>query len=90
MIRSTLAVVAALVATLSANATPIFSLPSPIPFRNGTYSFGEIFTVGSSNIIVTALGAYDDGGNGFVSAGGLPAGIFRESDGAADLGQRSE
>jgi len=68
-------------------ATPVlaataFTLTSTSDFRNSSWSFGEIFTVGSSNITVNSLGAYDAGGDGFVTAGGIPVGIFRESDGA--------
>jgi hypothetical protein len=65
-----------------ASAAPVFSLSSPTDYRNDSWSFGQIFTVGSQNITVTALGAYDAGGNGFVSVGGIPVGIFRESDDA--------
>jgi hypothetical protein len=66
----------------SAAATPVFSVPSPIAYRNNSWSFGEIFTVGDKDISVTALGAFDAGLDGFVSTGGIPVGIFRESDGA--------
>jgi hypothetical protein len=61
-------------------ADTAFTLPTPVPFRNSNWSFGEIFTVGAQNIRVTALGAYDAGLDGFVTPGGIPAGIFRESD----------
>src|SRR2546429_432337 len=49
---------------------------------SSTSSFGERFTVGSSNIIVTSLGVFDHNGDGLVTFGGVPVGIFRESDGA--------
>ena len=62
-----------------ANAGPIFALPSPAPFTNGSWSFGEIFTVGAQNITVTSIGAFDSGRNGFTTAGGILAGIYRES-----------
>jgi PEP-CTERM motif len=65
-----------------AKASIAFSLPSTSDFRNSSWSFGEIFTVGASNISVTALGAYDAGLDGFISVGGIPVGIFRESDDA--------
>lgn len=65
----------------SSQAAYIFSVPSPSPFRNDSWSFGEIFRVGPQNITVTALGAFDDNGNGFITPGGIPVGIFRESDG---------
>jgi hypothetical protein len=61
-------------------ASTAFTLPNPGSFRNNTWSFGEIFTVGAQSLSVTALGAYDQGGDGFVTAGGIPVGIFRESD----------
>jgi hypothetical protein len=57
-----------------------FSLSSDIGFRNASWAFGEIFTVGADDLSVTALGAYDNGGNGFVTPSGIPVGIFRESD----------
>lgn len=66
--------------TGQARASVFATLTSPSDFTNGSWSFGEIFTVGASDITVTSLGAYDAGGDGFVSAGGIPVGIFRESD----------
>ena len=65
-----------------AHAATVFTLPSPSNFGNGDWSFGEIFTVGPQNITVTALGAYDANGDGFTTPGGIPVGIFQESDGA--------
>ncbi|VAV99745.1 hypothetical protein MNBD_ALPHA02-29 [hydrothermal vent metagenome] len=49
-------------------------------FQN--WSFGQRFTVGTQNITVTSLGAYDYLGDGFSNNFGIPVGIFRESDGA--------
>ena len=65
-----------------AGASIFAEVHNPTPYRNGSWSFGEIFTVGSEDIVVTALGAFDAGGNGFVTPGGIPTGLFRESDGA--------
>jgi hypothetical protein len=65
-----------------AHATTAFALPSTSDFRNNDWSFGQIFTVGPQNITVTALGAYDAGGDGFTTPGGIPVGIFQESNGA--------
>jgi hypothetical protein len=65
----------------SAHAAYIFDVPSPDPFRNDSWAFGEIFRVGPQSITVTALGAFDDFGDGFITPGGIPVGIFRESDG---------
>jgi hypothetical protein len=67
----------------AAGAAPIsaWELTNPSDFRNDSWSFGELFTVGASNIEVTALGAYDNNGDGFVS-GRVPVGIYRESDDA--------
>ena len=77
-----LAVVAVLLATAApVMATPVFGLSGSSPFRNDSWAFGEIFTVGPANITVTALGAYDAYGDGFVTTGGIPAGIYRETDG---------
>lgn len=61
-------------------ATPLYTFDSSSSFRNGAWSFGEIFTVGANNINVTALGAYDDNLDGFVTQGGIEVGLFLESD----------
>jgi hypothetical protein len=66
---------------LLGSGAPAFALPSPTPFTNGSWAFGEIFTVGPNPITVLSLGIYDAGGNGFVS-GSIPVGLYRESDGA--------
>lgn len=68
-------------AATPAKAQTAFGLPSPTAFRNSSWAFGEIFTVGPANIVVTALGALDTGGDGFVTPGGIPVGIFLESNG---------
>jgi hypothetical protein len=65
-----------------AAAETAFTLTDPFAFSNGSWSFGEIFTVGADPITVSALGAYDAGGDGFVSDGGIEVGIFREADDA--------
>ena len=70
-----------LLGTSSALANEAFSLNGVNDFRNSTWAFGVVFTVGDAPIIVDSLGAYDAGNNGFVTAGGLPAGMYRESDG---------
>lgn len=64
----------------AAQAAAIFDIPSVSGFRNDSWSFGEIFTVGGSDINVTAIGALDVNGDGFVSQDGIPVGIFREVD----------
>ena len=61
--------------------TPAFAVTSPSDFRNNSWAFGELFTVGSQNLTVSGLGAYDAGGDGFVTAGGIPVGLYRKSDG---------
>jgi hypothetical protein len=66
---------------LLGSGAPAFALPTPSPFTNGSWAFGEIFTVGPLPITVLSLGVYDAGGNGFVS-GSIPVGLYRESDGA--------
>ena len=66
----------------SAYAGPAWTLDHPVNFRNSSWSFGDSFTVGARNISVTALGAFDADLDGFISTGGIPVGIFRESDGA--------
>lgn len=70
-------------ATLSAaHAAPVsgWELPTPYSYSNGSWSFGEVFTVSGSAMLLTALGAYDADGNGFVTSGGIKVGLFRESD----------
>jgi hypothetical protein len=47
---------------------------------NNTYSFGQIFTVGSSDLFVSGLGAFDEAGNGFVTSGGIGVNLYLESD----------
>lgn len=42
-------------------ATPMFVVPSQSPFIVNSFAFGEIFTVGPSDILVTSLGAFDAG-----------------------------
>jgi hypothetical protein len=74
------AIAATIGAAGSAGAATAFIVRPTFDSRDGSWSLGEVFTVGSSPITVTALGAYDAGGDGFVTPGGLPVGIFRESD----------
>jgi hypothetical protein len=64
----------------TAMAIPAWTISNPMFFRNNSYAFGDIFTVGSQDITVAALGALDGGLDGFVSPNGIPVGIFRESD----------
>jgi hypothetical protein len=59
----------------SARADSAFALPSPDPYSNGSWAFGEVFTVNQA-ITVTALGAFDANGDGFSTPGGIQAGIF--------------
>lgn len=72
----------ALFASAGAHAVPVsaWELSSVTGFRDDTWAFGELFTVGSSNITVTSLGALDVGLDGFVTRGGLSVGLYRESD----------
>lgn len=72
----------ALVAVQEAQAGPAWAINQPTGFRNSSWSFGDVFTVGGSNVSVTALGAFDDQSDGFVTRGGIQVGIYRESDGA--------
>jgi hypothetical protein len=78
-LRAALILVLMLMARMS-DATPVFVIPDPEPFINNSYAFGEIFTVGSSDLLVTSLGAFDWNMDGFFTVGGIPVGIFRESD----------
>jgi hypothetical protein len=68
-----------------AGAALAWTFTAPSEFRNDSYSFGEVFTVGPNDITVTALGAYDAGLNGFLTpseSGGIPAGIYNETTNA--------
>ncbi len=69
-------------ATQPAQAAPVnaWDIGQVTPFRNDSWSFGEIFTVGTSNITVTSLGALDLGQSGFTNPGGILVGLYRESD----------
>lgn len=66
--------------TNQAHATSAWELSTVTGYRNDSWSFGEIFTVGATSITIDALGALDVGGNGFVTAGGVQVGLFKESD----------
>lgn len=68
----------------AAQAAPVsaWNVTNPQGFSNGSWSFGDIFTVGSSDLLVTALGAFDYNADGFSTNGGIKMGIFRESDNA--------
>jgi hypothetical protein len=73
---------AALLASAGAQAVPVsaWELSSVSASRTDSWAFGDLFTVGSSNITVSTLGALDVGLNGFVSKGGIAVGLYRESD----------
>mgnify|MGYP000017531779 CR=1 FL=1 len=70
-----------LASALSTNAgaqTVAWEIDSPEPFRNNSWSFGDIFTVGSQNITVYGLGAFDAGLDGFSTLGGIQVGLYDE------------
>jgi hypothetical protein len=73
---------AALFASAGAHAIPVsaWELNAVNGFRNDSWSFGDLFTVGSSNITVSSLGALDVGLDGFVTRGGIAVGLYRVSD----------
>lgn len=77
-----LALAGAMVGAAQAAPVAAWEIASPIGFTNNSWSFGEIFTVGASSITVSALGAFDNGHNGFISTGGIKVGLFNESSGA--------
>lgn len=60
----------------AAVATPAWDISNAAGSRNNSWSFGQNFTVGSSNIVVSRLGAFDASGNGFITVGGIPVGLF--------------
>jgi PEP-CTERM motif len=46
---------------------PLWEFTTPgNSFTNGSWDFGNVFTVGSSNVVITELGYYDDG-DGLIS-----------------------
>lgn len=69
--------------SLSANASLIFrdDVANSSSWTNGSWSFGTIFTVGTDDIVITSLGAYDFGANGFTS-NSIQVGIFDELSGS--------
>lgn len=72
----------ALFTSTAAQAVPVsaWELGTVSGLRDDTWSFGDLFTVGSSNITVSRLGALDVGLDGFVTQGGIAVGLYRESD----------
>lgn len=64
----------------TAQAAPVsaWELDSSAGFTNGSWSFGEVFTVGASNVLVTALGAFDYLRDGFRTSGGIQVGLYNE------------
>lgn len=72
-----LALALALSAT-PATAATAWEVTTVDPFRNDSWSFGEIFTVGPNDIAVNALGALDVGLDGFNTTGGIQVGLFDE------------
>ena len=66
--------------TSLANAVPMpaFTLTKVLGFRNDSWSFGEKFVVGATDITVDALGFIDVGRDGFVNLG-HDVGIYKES-----------
>ncbi|PHS07375.1 MAG: PEP-CTERM sorting domain-containing protein [Blastopirellula sp.] len=79
-IQLAVACVAVMFTVGQVQAEVIFSLNNPDLSRNNTWSFGEIFTVGGQDLTVNSLGAFDANGDGFVTSGGIPVGIYLESD----------
>ena len=49
------------------------------PGSSGSFAFGTIFTVGTSDLLITGLGAYDFGSDGFTTEGGIKVGIYAEA-----------
>lgn len=70
---------ALLLAASAASATPFRSVDANNTlYTNGSWSFGTIFTVGASDVTVSALGAFDAHGDGFVSPS-IRVGLFDNS-----------
>lgn len=81
------AVAAGLLATIAPRSAqadvclPLYGLTSPDNFRNASWVFGDIFTVGNESLELCALGAYDADGDGFVTPGGIATGLYDEATG---------
>lgn len=71
----------ALAGLAQAAPTPAWVINQPSGFSNGSWSFGDVFTVGANSITVTGLGALDIGLNGFVTPGGIQVGLFNMGGG---------
>lgn len=80
--KKLISAIAAVAVSGAVNSAPLYELSNDQGYRNNSWSFGEIFTVGSQDLTVTALGAYDHGLDGFVSQDGIEVGLFLESDGS--------
>lgn len=72
----------ALLVSAEAQAVPVsaWELSSVSGLRTTSWSFGDLFTVGGSDITVSSLGALDVGLDGFQNSGGILVGLYRESD----------
>lgn len=62
--------------TLSLEATTAWEINNPASFSNASWAFGDLFTVGNSDITVNGLGAIDINLDGFVTVGGIPVGLY--------------
>ena len=61
---------------------PAWDLNTVTGYQNGSWAFGERFTVSAGqDLTVNALGVLDVGQNGFVTTTGLPVGIYHEASG---------
>jgi PEP-CTERM motif len=72
----------AMLASTGAQAVPVsaWELSAVNGFRTDSWSFGDLFTVGASNVTVSRLGALDVGLDGFTTRNGIQVGLYRESD----------
>ncbi|MFC4668511.1 VPLPA-CTERM sorting domain-containing protein [Seohaeicola nanhaiensis] len=79
MKKTILSAIAALaLGTGAASAATLYTPNGVNTYSNGSWSFGQIFTVGASNLTVKALGAFDAGMDGFTTAGGILVGLYDE------------
>jgi hypothetical protein len=76
MKKNMIATAVLLIAAGAANATAFQSVSNDANnYTNGSWAFGTTFTVGASDVLLTSLGAFDAGKNGFASAA-IQVGIY--------------
>lgn len=77
--KKTIVAAALLLAASVATASPFRTVNAGNTlYTNGSWAFGTIFTVGASNVTVSALGAFDAHHDGFTSQS-IKVGLYQEA-----------